>query len=383
MTPAPRRLQLASIFTAYAVAGVFWGSYVASLPAVRATSGLDEGAFGLLMTSVTVGGIVAMQALGRVLHRVQAWAIPGCLCLMGLSQLLLAAAGGPAGIAAALFLIGAGSGALDISLNMRVARIEADFGLRLFNRVHALFPFSMLVSSAAVGLLREAGATPASIFPPIVVIFLAAAALERRAGRHQRAGAQGESAGRLPLSGILALLGLLAACGAMMEGGSHVWSAIYVEGHLGAGAAAGGVAAAAITLGLTTGRLVAHRLEHGFRDMAILRMAALVAVPGFLLLAFVPHPGAAVLGFFLAGCGIGPVEPAVFRSVARRHGEETRGKALALATGLAYAGYLLSPPALGRAIEGAGWPAAWLILAVVALLASALTLRVPPAPARL
>ena len=140
-----------------------------------------------------------------------------------------------------------------------------------------------------------------------------------------------------------------------------------------------GFGAAAITLGMTGGRLLAHRIEHRMRDMVIVRIFALAAVPAFLLLALAPHPYFALIGLFLAGVGAGPVEPAVFRSVTKRHDEATRGRALARATGLAYTGYLASPPVFGRVIDLAGWPAMWAALAAVGVVASLLTLRVPPA----
>lgn len=95
---------------------------------------------------------------------------------------------GPWTLGPAMFCAGAASGTLDISLNKRVARIEGDFDLRLFNRVHALFPFSMLVTSALVGWLREAGATPALIFPLAAIPLIIVGLIEWRAGAHQLPG---------------------------------------------------------------------------------------------------------------------------------------------------------------------------------------------------
>jgi MFS family permease len=378
--PASRRFQVGSIFAAYAAASVYWGSYIASLPDLQAVSGLSDARFGLLLTMTTIGGIISMQALGRVLHRVQAYAIPVSFAGFALGMIVMSLASGPASLGAAMFLAGAASGTLDISLNMRVARIEQDFDLRLFNRVHALFPFGMLITSASVGLLRDAGATPAMIFPVGAAVLLVAAAVEWRAGRHQQpVPAPQKGAARIRLGGVLMALGALAALGAIMEGGAHTWSALFVEGQLGGSPATGGFAAAAITLGLTAGRLMAHRYEQRLRDMTIIRIAALFTLPGFVILALASTPMVAILGFFLAGLGVGPIEPAVFRSVSKRHAEADRGRALALATGLAYVGYLASPPVMGTLIERQGWPAMWLTLIVFAGVAIVLASRIPPA----
>jgi len=381
--PASARFQTAAIFAAYGAAGIYWGTYVAALPALRAISGLSEAPFGLLMTLTTIGGLIAMQALGRVLHLVQAIAIPVCLTAFACGMVVFGLASGPWTLGAAMFLSGAASGALDISLNMRVARIETDLGSRLFNRVHALFPVAMLAASVAVGALRDIGLTPGQIFPPAALILLAVAAIEYRAGRHQRPGPPtARGAARIDLRGVLILLGALAGLGAMMEGGAHTWSALFVEGSLGGSPFVAGLAAGAITLGLATGRITAHALEHRYRDMVIARLAALIALPAFVVLALAPSVPVAIAALFVAGCGIGPVEPAVYRSAAKRHPEATRGRALALVTGLAYAGYLTAPPVMGALIQGPGWSAMWLSLIAFGLLASALTLRIPPAPVR-
>lgn len=380
MKAAGPRLQIGSIFAAYAISGVFWGAYVTSLPAFKEMTGLSEARFGALLILPTVGGILAMQALGRVLHMVQAYAIPATFLLLAGGMVLMGLATGAWVFGAALLLAGAASGAMDISLNMRLARIEQDFDIRLFNRVHAVFPFAMLVVAASVGSLREWGATPAQIFPAAALPLVAMAALEWVAGRHQRPGQpHPEGQARPRLTGIVLVLGALAALGAMLESGAHTWSALFVEGPLGSGPFVAGIAASAITLGLTVGRLTAHRLEHAMRDMVIIRLSTLVIIPALVILSTAQTPVQAILGFFLAGFGIGPIEPAVYRSVAKRHAEADRGRALALAAGLAYTGYLLSPPVMGFLIEARGWPVMWLALCLVALAASGLTTRVPPA----
>ena len=166
----------------------------------------------------------------------------------------------------------------------------------------------------------------------------------------------------------------------MMEGGASVWSAIFVEAELGGGPAIAGLCAAAITLGLTVGRLIAHQLERRFRDMVIIRAAALLALPAFVILKIASSPPLALLGFFIAGVGVGPVEPAVFRSVSKRHPEAARGRAPRPChrAGLCWLFAVTAP--MGTVIDTQGWAVMWLPMCLFSLAASALTLRISPAP---
>jgi hypothetical protein len=76
MTAASARLQPGSIFACFAAAGSYWGTFVATLPAYEERSALTPADFGLALMAQAVGGILAMQGLGRILHRVQAVAVP-------------------------------------------------------------------------------------------------------------------------------------------------------------------------------------------------------------------------------------------------------------------------------------------------------------------
>ena len=151
----PPRLQIASLFASYGVAGVFWGALAASAPELQARAGLDPGGFGLALGTMSLAAFPVMFAFGRVVGRIAPVAIPGAMGAFAAGCLALAAAGGSLPLfVAALAVLGGASGALDIALNMRVARIEEDTGARLFNRTHAVFPLAMLASSAVTGWLR-------------------------------------------------------------------------------------------------------------------------------------------------------------------------------------------------------------------------------------
>lgn len=353
------RLQIASLFLSYGIAGIFWGAFAASAPAVQARSGLEAAGFGLALGAMTLTAFPVMQVFGRIISRITPVAIPVAMGAFALGCLTLAIAPSLPILLIALGILGGASGALDIALNMRTARIEEDTGARLFNRTHAVFPLAMLVASAATGWLRAEGATIGTIFPVVALGFLLVAAGEFRAGAHQPRAQGSAGNGKLPLAGTTLLLGLVAALGAFQEAAPQNWAAIFVETVRGASPAIAGLAPAAFTLGLSLGRLTAHELEHRLSPMATVRLAALFAIPTFAALAL-PLPSAGLLALYLvAGIGVGPIEPAVFRAIARRTDDANRGRMLASVTSVAYLGYLLSPPALGQIAGIFGWGALW------------------------
>jgi MFS family permease len=372
MTPPPAILQTLSVGASYAAAGVFWGALAASAPAIQARAGLDPGGYGLTLGVMTLAALPVMQVFGRQVGRLRPWAIPACMAAFAAGTLVLAVAPGLWGLILAFAILGASSGALDISLNSRIARIEEDTGLRLFNRMHAVFPLAMLGASAGTGWLRGAGVGLTTIFGVVTVVLLAMAAVERRAGRHQAPDAAAAARGGRLLGGAALLFGVMAACSAFQESASNSWSAIFLETVRGASPALSGLAPAAFVLGLALGRIGAHELEARMSPRATVATAACLALPAFILL---PHaePVWLLLGLFLlAGIGVGPVEPAVFRSVARGADAARRGPMLATVTSVAYMGYLLSPPILGQISQHAGWAAMWGAAAVAAALVAVL-----------
>jgi hypothetical protein len=111
MTMASARLQLGAIFACHAAAGLYWGTIVATLSAFQTRSNLSPADFGPALMARTVGGIIAMQGLGGVLHRVQTVAVPGCLALFAAGMTVLAFAEGPVAPVVGLAPAGAASGA--------------------------------------------------------------------------------------------------------------------------------------------------------------------------------------------------------------------------------------------------------------------------------
>jgi hypothetical protein len=284
---------------------------------------------------------------------------------------------GVAGLVFCFAIAGGASGALDIALNNRTARIERETGARLFNSVHAIFPAAMLATSVATGWARDSGISLVAIFGVVSAALISGALIERRAGRHIIPAARSSQPEKARLTGVFILLAIIAAAGAFQEAAANAWAAIFVEIVQAGSPFQAGLAAGAFTLGLTMGRLGAHVVEHQLRAMALVRLAAFVAAFGFGIVALDLPVTLSVVAFFLVGVGIGPIEPAVFRAVATRDDGQSRGPALASVTAIAYLGYLTSPVILGAIGDAFGFGALWGLSLAVALGVIIVASRVP------
>ena len=376
MTPSPR-LQIASLFACYGAAGKFWGAAAASFPALQARAGLSDAAFGLALGIMALSALPVMRIFGRHLARIEPVAIPAAIGAFAIGTACLPALPGLSGLLVAFAITGGASGALDIALNNRTARIERDTGARLFNRTHALFPAASLAAAAVTGWARGLGTSLALIFTVVVAAIVFAAIIELRAGGHVAPAPKDAKPPAAPLRGVLFLLAVIAAAGAFNEAASQGWAAIFVERVREGTPLLAGLAPAAFTLGLSAGRLVAHAVEHRLRAMPTVRLAAVAAALGFAGIAAGGPMPLTLLAFFIAGAGVGPVEPAVFRAVATRNNGQGSGPALAAVTSVAYLGYLVSPPVLGSIAEGFGFVALWSTCIAIAGLVFVTSSRVP------
>ena len=322
---------------------------------------------------MSLAAFPVMRFWGTAVAGLGTRALPLALAAFAVGCVVLAVAGSLWLLVMSFAILGAASGALDISLNLRTAEIEAATGLSLFNRTHAMFPAAMLAASAITGVARGLGSGVAAIFIAVAVCFVAGLLLDVRTALPAARPDSPVRRQRGIIGRALLVLAITAALAAALDNSSQSWAAIFVETVQGAAPAVAGLAPAAFVLGLSLGRLGAHAIEARFQPRMVLLVAALLAAPAFAVVASNPPVGLTITALLLAGIGVGPVEPAVFRAATRSVPVADRGPALATVTAIAYLGYLLSPPILGAVIDVAGWAAMWGLTAAVSLVVAALT----------
>lgn len=363
-----RRGPLAAFF----VFGVLWGGWAALLPAVQAAVGASKGELGLILLFIAIGSLPAMLLTGRMLDRRGHRVLPVLLVGLAGAAVLPAFAESTVALAAALLVLGAATGAVDVGINGAVTELEADRGARLMQLAHALFSAGILVGALGAGLVREVGGDRPEVLGGIAVLVLVAAVLNL--GHPRVAPGAARSAGpRLSRAAIP--FGIACAAAFVIEGGMENWGAVFLEQDLDARPGASALAPAAYGGAMMIGRLSGQWLERRLGDALLFGGAMSVALAGLVGAALAPSVPFAVAAFFVGGAGISIAAPALFGAAGRTGKPGERGSAVATATTIGYLGFLVGPPLVGGLAEAVGLRASFAALALIAAALAAATPR--------
>ena len=355
---------LARPAAAFAALGCFWGGWAALLPEVARDLALSDRELGLALASAMSGALPAMWLAGRGGNQRGVPLLAPTVLALALTVLLPSFAAGAWSLCAALFFVGAASGALDVLMNAAVGELEAGDGRRRMHVAHAIFSAGLLAASVCAGLLRQAGFG----FRPILVVVAAAALILSMAARGGRAPARLPQAppGRraLPPDGDLIRLGLLCAVAFVIENGMEMWSALYLQRSLHAEPAAAALGPGVLGLSAVGGRLGAQLIARRLGDARLLALAGGLAATGVALFVLAPSWQLALPALILSGSGISAAAPTFFGLAGSWAAPGQRGSAVSLVTLISYLGLLAGPPALGLLSNALGLRTAIALLVV-------------------
>lgn len=364
-----------AVLVAFLAFGTFWGAWASLVPSVQTAVGASKGELGLALLAVAVGALPAMSVTGLAIDRFGAIVLPASLAAIGAASILPALADSMLPLAAALFVLGAASGAADVAINAEVAALEAAGNRRLMPLAHALFSLGVIVGALAAGIARQLGAGRLAILAAAGLLLAATAWANRRP--YPRVSESTPHRRRVPRH--LIALGVVCAVAFVVEGGLEGWSALFLERELDAEPAVSGLGPSAFAVGMVTGRLSAQWLHRRLSDAAVLAGGACLAVIGLLAVSRAGLAGVAIGCFVLAGLGVSVAAPTLFGAAGRGAGEADRGAAVATVTTIAYLGFLAGPPLMGGVAEALGLRASFVVLAgaaaIVAVAAPRLGLR--------
>ena len=363
---------------AFAVFGLYWGAWAASLPAIQRSTGASEAQLGLALLCVATVSLPAMLAAGRLADRFGARLVPLALVVFGVATAFPGLARSVPQLFAALGFVGVGTGALDVAINARAASIEARHEVRVMDGLHAAFSVGVLCGGVGAGLLRHAGGHPAWILGGIAVLIVGTALVNLAPMAPAKRAQQ-----RARIARPLLVVGGVLAVAFVVESGLEGWSALFLERTLDSGPAVSGLGPGLFAGAMATGRLLSQKLE---RPSVATRMlfAGVAAAMGLALAVTASHAVVALAGFVVAGAGLALSAPTLLGLAGRAGGEGAHGSAVSTVAILGYLGFLVGPPMIGAVSGASSLRGGFLFLCATAvvLAACAPLLRDSPAQRR-
>jgi fucose permease len=387
------RWAVSAIFLVMGLTGGVWN---ARIPAAKSQVHLSDGTLGLALFAVPLGLVVGAALAERLVDRMgsarlaRICGIGNCVAIMtpGLARTLLE-------LMAALFIVGAFFGVVDVATNSQGVRVEGAYGRPVMTSMHAFFSLGAILGALAGAAFAWAGV---GLFPSLAAVGAAGLLINVFAGRWllpgtgrpapavpvtsepgapraNEPGVPPPSPDARPVRRLVLALGLLSICALVGEGAAGDWSAVYLRDNLGTSAGFAALGFSAFSALMTLGRAVGDRLIHRLGVVPVIRVCGLTATAGLALALATPVPALAIAGFTVFGAGLSVVAPQVFAAGGRADPARP-GSGLAKVVGLGYTGQTAGPAIIGLVADRIGLHlalfipvalAAWIVVAAPVL----------------
>jgi hypothetical protein len=365
----------------YGLTGILNALWGATLPATDARLDLGAGWVGGLLAALAVSALVAMPVTGWLAGR---WPGRRMLRLAVLAASLAVA--GPAlakthaTLAIAVVVLGAASGALNVTLSVQAIAVERALGRPVIAAMHGTWALGAVIGGAAVSVgLRVGVDVRAVMLAGAVIVASSGLAAGRRLREPVVAVAEVEvvTAKTAALGpGIVLSLGLVGAAAFLTEGAAVDWAGVHATRVLGADPGTASVSYTMFVAAMTAVRFVGDPVRGRLGAAVMVRVSGCTASAGLglvLLSGALPDGTTglvrlAIAGWALAGAGMALVWPIVTSALGTANAAPGR---LSAVTTISHAGGLAGPALIGYVATSATLPVALLIPAAAALLLAA------------
>jgi fucose permease len=386
-----------AVFLIFAICGVSMASWVARTPAIRDALGASTFQMGLIVFGLAAGSIVGLTASSHVLARIGSAATIRATLVVAAIGLSLTGVGATmamsAIVVAGLAIFGLGIGMCDVSMNVEGAANERALDRTIMPWFHAMFSGGTILGAALgagaeyVGLSIVAHLSIVAAVMVLCVIFAV-----RYLQPDPFAGYSTDAATDEPVEtgwrarlGIwrdrrTLLIGLIVLGMAFAEGSANDWLALaMVDGH-GVDNATGAIVFGLFVTAMTVGRIGGVYVLDKFGRVPVLRVSAVFAAVGLLIVIFSPSAWLAGIGVVLWGLGSALGFP-VGMSAAADDPRNAAARVSAVAT-IGYLAFLVGPPLVGFVGEHVGLLSALLMVLVLVAIAGIVSPAArEPAPA--
>lgn len=333
----------------FAAPGIIYGLFSSRLPILKQQTGATETDVGLILFSFGLAAAVSL-ALTPVIVK---WIRVKSILPMGL--FLMCAALGLAAFAQSVFslicllvLVGLGMGALDVTMNMQGIAIEQEFAKPTLGILHASYSLGGVTGSLLGSLFAQFQFSLEANFllPSLTLLFMS---LMARKFLIDSAPTQ-ENDSTKPQNRTFPLL--LLGCGVFAfityaaEGICGDWGSLMLVHEKGAPESSAALAYATTAGSCFLSRFIADKLRERFGDFRFALVSALIFIVGATTIVLSTNWAGSLIGFSVAGFGLGPLVPIVFSFAGRIPGQDPK-VAVATVSFMGYVGLLACPPFFG------------------------------------
>jgi len=363
-------------FLMFVVNGAVIGTWVASIPSIKANLGASGADFGLVLLFAPLGALVAQQVTGQLLVRVSSRRVLTISALIfPLLVVLPLAAPSLLALAAALFVFGYVNTTMDVSMNAHGVVLEDTGGKSIMSGLHAGWSFGGVIGAVGVAIALAWQVEPiAEALTAGILLWLVAFAVSRFLGTGS-VRTEGASGLHLPSRAVWPLAGLIVLI-AFVEGGLTDWGGVYLDQGAGASKSLAALAYAAFSLGLFAGRIGGDWTKDRIGSIRLTQWGMLLAAASIAVVLIFDDPWIALVGMVVAGLGIANTIPQIFGAAGRI---PPGGPSLSAVFTTLTLAFIAGPAIIGTTSDLIGISGAFWLFVVASVVVALIVPRVPAA----
>lgn len=356
-----QRVEVAkrAVSVVFILQGLGFASWATRIPQVQEQLDLSPAQLGFVLLSIAAGCLVALPTAGLVVHRFGAARTTAVTVSLFAGGLALAAIGSEISVlivVIGLVLMGIGTGAGDVAMNVEGAAVEQELGRSVMPRFHAGFSIGT-VTGALIGIVANFFGLSVAVHLTVIaaiilVISLAAIRSYLPAGAEEHdEGERGHPMAAWKEPRTL-LIGVFLFALAFSEGTGNEWIGVASVDAFAATAAMASATYFVFVVGMTTVRWFGADILNRFGRVRTMRVSILVSITGVLLVVFAPALWVVMVGSVLWALGTGLGFP-VGMSSAADDPAKAAGRVSVVAS-IGYLAFLSGPAVVGIIAEYTG-----------------------------
>ena len=349
----------------FALDSFLFGSWVARIPYIKYSLGLNDAQLGLALFALPIGSIAMNPFTGRLIRRFGAarssmWGGIGFF----LSVLLPVNAPNVFLLTLGLGVMGVFTALLNVAMNTCAVNLEKAQGIRIMSTCHGMWSLGGMLGSTFAGLLiwLEVPASLHMLGVALVLVVLMLLLQNFLLSIHEEPSPHAVSLAR-PTRALLILIAIGMAV-SMGEGLAFDWSAVYLREIAHSTASVSALGFAVFSLAMTAGRFIGDSIIPRFGQKRLLVIGGLLGGLGLLLAILIPEPAVVMIGFLVLGLGCSLGAPMLYTASMQLPGTSPAAGLATFAT-LSFIGFMAGPPIVGFIAEGYGLQYGLLFVAVL------------------